>query len=190
MPATVLVSSLSRSVISARASPRAATARPWQASVFPVRPGPVPCVVRPAQNRQGAGAAVHPGCLAPPVYGPGGLISLRLASSQLKATCFAAADVYSRGESEEIVGRAVKDRRDEVVLATKFAMPMGADDNQRGGSPRWIKRAVEDSLRRLGTDYIDLYQMHRPDYTTDIEESLSALDDLVREGKVRAIGSR
>jgi aryl-alcohol dehydrogenase-like predicted oxidoreductase len=71
------------------------------------------------------------------------------------------ADVYSRGESEEIVGRALKGRRDEVVLATKFAMPMGADDNQRGGSPRWIKRAAEDSLRRLGTDYIDLYQMHR-----------------------------
>ena len=99
------------------------------------------------------------------------------------------ADVYSRGESEEIVGRALQGRRDEVVLATKFAMPMGADDNQRGGSPRWVKRAVEDSLRRLGTDYIDLYQMHRPDYATDIGETLSALSDLVREGKVRAIGS-
>jgi aryl-alcohol dehydrogenase-like predicted oxidoreductase len=74
------------------------------------------------------------------------------------------------------------------VLATKFAMPMGADDNQRGGSPRWIKRAVENSLRRLGTDYIDLYQMHRPDYATDIGETLVALSDLVREGKVRAIG--
>ena len=99
------------------------------------------------------------------------------------------ADVYSRGESEEIVGQALKGRRGDVVLATKFAMPMGPDDNQRGGSARWIKQAVEDSLRRLGTDYIDLYQMHRPDYATDIEESLSALSDLVREGKVRAIGS-
>ena len=95
------------------------------------------------------------------------------------------ADVYSGGESEEIVGRALKGRRDEVVLATKFAMPMGPDDNQRGGSPRWIKRAVEDSLRRLGTDYIDLYQMHRPDYRTDIGETLAALSDLVRAGKVR-----
>jgi aryl-alcohol dehydrogenase-like predicted oxidoreductase len=99
------------------------------------------------------------------------------------------ADVYSRGESEEIVGQALKGRRGDVVLATKFAMPMGPDDNQRGGSARWIKQAVEDSLRRLGTDYIDLYQMHRPDYATDIEESLSALSDLVREGKLRAIGS-
>jgi aryl-alcohol dehydrogenase-like predicted oxidoreductase len=99
------------------------------------------------------------------------------------------ADVYSRGESEQIVGKALKDRRDDVVLATKFALPMGSDDNQRGGSPRWIKRAVEDSLRRLGTDYIDLYQMHRPDPTTDIDETLSALSDLVRSGKVRAIGS-
>jgi aryl-alcohol dehydrogenase-like predicted oxidoreductase len=99
------------------------------------------------------------------------------------------ADVYSGGESEEIVGRALKGRRDEVVLATKFALPMGPDANQRGGSPRWVKRAVEGSLRRLGTDYIDLYQMHRPDYSTDLDETLSALSDLVASGKVRAIGS-
>jgi aryl-alcohol dehydrogenase-like predicted oxidoreductase len=99
------------------------------------------------------------------------------------------ADVYSDGESEEIVGRALKGRRDDVVLATKFALPMGPDANQRGGSPRWINRAVENSLRRLGTDHIDLYQMHRPDYTTDIDETLSALSDLVRSGKVRVIGS-
>ncbi len=97
-------------------------------------------------------------------------------------------DVYSRGESEEIVGRALKGRRDGVVLVTKFAMPKGTDENQRGGSPRWIKRAVQDSLRRLGTDYIDLCQMHRPDYVTDIGETLAALSDLVREGTVRAIG--
>ncbi|MFC7650124.1 aldo/keto reductase [Streptosporangium lutulentum] len=99
------------------------------------------------------------------------------------------ADVYSRGESEEIVGKALKGRRDDVVLATKFALPMGPDDNHRGGSARWIKRAVEDSLRRLGTDHIDLYQMHRPDPDTDLDETLSALSELVRAGKVRAIGS-
>jgi aryl-alcohol dehydrogenase-like predicted oxidoreductase len=99
------------------------------------------------------------------------------------------ADVYSQGESEEIVGKALTGRRDEVVLATKFGLPMGPDANQRGGSPRWIIRAVEDSLRRLGTDYIDLYQMHRADPDTDIDETLSALSSLVRSGKVRAIGS-
>ncbi len=99
------------------------------------------------------------------------------------------ADVYSGGESEEIVGKALAGRRDEVVLATKFGLPMGQDPNQRGGSARWIKRAAEDSLRRLGTDHIDLYQMHRPDYETDVDETLGALSDLVRSGKVRAIGS-
>ena len=99
------------------------------------------------------------------------------------------ADVYSGGESEEIVGKALKGRRDEVVLATKFGLPMGSDANHRGGSPRWIKQAVENSLRRLGTDHIDLYQIHRPDHVTDIDETLSALSDLVRSGKVRAIGS-
>ena len=99
------------------------------------------------------------------------------------------ADVYSAGVSEEIVGKALKGRRDDVVLATKFFMPMGDDLNKRGGSRRWIMRAVEDSLRRLGTDHIDLYQVHRPDPSTDIEETLGALTDLVRQGKVRYIGS-
>ncbi|MEW2499064.1 aldo/keto reductase [Amycolatopsis sp. NPDC047767] len=99
------------------------------------------------------------------------------------------ADVYSAGESEEIVGKALAGRRDAVVLATKFGLPMGEDPNQRGGSPRWVKRALENSLRRLGTDYVDLYQLHRPDPDTDIDETLGALSDLVREGKVRAIGS-
>jgi aryl-alcohol dehydrogenase-like predicted oxidoreductase len=99
------------------------------------------------------------------------------------------ADVYSLGESELIVGKAMKGRRDDIVLATKFSLPMGADANQRGGSPRWVKYAVEDSLRRLDTDYIDLYQMHRLDPSTDIDETLAALSDLVRAGKVRAIGS-
>ncbi|MFE6741596.1 aldo/keto reductase [Streptomyces tubercidicus] len=99
------------------------------------------------------------------------------------------ADVYADGESEEIVGKALKGRREEVVLATKAVSPMGPDANHRGGSRRWLVRAVEDSLRRLGTDHIDLYQMHRPDPATDIDETLSALSDLVRSGKVRAIGS-
>jgi aryl-alcohol dehydrogenase-like predicted oxidoreductase len=99
------------------------------------------------------------------------------------------ADVYSRGESEEIVGKALAGRRDKVVLATKFGLPVGTEPNRQGASPRWIARAVEDSLRRLGTDYIDLYQQHRPDYDTDLDETLGALSDLIRAGKVRAIGS-
>lgn len=97
------------------------------------------------------------------------------------------ADVY--GESEEMVGEALKGRRDEVVLASKFARPVGDDPNHRGGSRRWIMTAVENSLRRLRTDHLDLYQIHRPDPHTDIEETLSALTDLVRSGKVRAIGT-
>jgi aryl-alcohol dehydrogenase-like predicted oxidoreductase len=99
------------------------------------------------------------------------------------------ADMYSHGESEEIVGKALKGRRDSVVLATKVYNPMGDDPNQRGLSRRWITTEVENSLRRLQTDHIDLYQIHRPDPTTDIEETLSALTDLIRAGKVRAIGS-
>ncbi|WP_326568378.1 aldo/keto reductase [Amycolatopsis rhabdoformis] len=99
------------------------------------------------------------------------------------------ADVYSGGESEVIVGKALAGRRDSVVLATKFGLPMGDEPNQGGASPRWVKRALEGSLRRLGTDYVDLYQLHRPDPATDIDETLGALSDLVREGKVRAIGS-
>jgi aryl-alcohol dehydrogenase-like predicted oxidoreductase len=99
------------------------------------------------------------------------------------------ADIYSAGESEEIVGKALKGRRDDVVLATKFWGPMGEDPNRRGVSRRWIIAEVENSLRRLGTDRIDLYQMHRPDPDTDIDETLGALTDLVQQGKVRYIGS-
>lgn len=99
------------------------------------------------------------------------------------------ADAYSRGESEEVVGKALKGRRDNVVLATKAHLPMGDDPNQRGNSRRWLVRALEDSLRRLGTDHVDLYQIHRPAPDTDVEETLSALTDLVRAGKVRAIGT-
>jgi aryl-alcohol dehydrogenase-like predicted oxidoreductase len=98
------------------------------------------------------------------------------------------ADVYSQGESEEIVGKALKGRRDDVVLATKFFMPFDDDPNHRGGSRRWIMTEVENSLRRLGTDHIDLYQMHRYDPAVDLDETLGALTDLVRAGKVRYIG--
>jgi aryl-alcohol dehydrogenase-like predicted oxidoreductase len=99
------------------------------------------------------------------------------------------ADMYSHGESEEIVGKALRGRRDDVVLATKLNLPMGDDPNMQGNSRRWIIREVENSLRRLQTDHIDLYQIHRPDPSTDVEETLSALSDLIHSGKVRAIGS-
>ena len=97
------------------------------------------------------------------------------------------ADAY--GDSEEIVGRAIEGRRDDVVLATKFGRPVDADPHHRGASRRWVTRAVEGSLRRLRTDRIDLYQLHRPDPETDVEETLAALTDLQRSGKILAFGS-
>jgi aryl-alcohol dehydrogenase-like predicted oxidoreductase len=100
------------------------------------------------------------------------------------------ADVYSRGESEEIVGKALAGgRRDNVVLATKVHGTMGEDPNEFGNTRRWIIREAENSLRRLRTDWIDLYQIHRPEADTDIDETLGALTDLVRAGKVRYLGS-
>src|SRR5256714_902400 len=99
------------------------------------------------------------------------------------------ADVYSAGESEEIVAKAIQGRRDDIVLATKFFAPMGADRNMVGGSRRWIMREGEESLRRLDTDHLDLYQVHRPDPNVDIDETLGALSDLVHQGKVRYLGS-
>lgn len=106
------------------------------------------------------------------------------------------ADVYSKGESETIVGKALQGRRDDVVLATKVNSPMdvglgeaGGDPNKRGSSPRWIFKEVEDSLRRLQTDWIDLYQIHRPDPTTADEDTLAALTTLQQQGKIRAFGS-
>lgn len=99
------------------------------------------------------------------------------------------ADMYSQGESEQIVGKALRGRRDEVILATKVHFPMGEGRNRGGNSRRWIMHEVEESLRRLDTDWIDLYQIHRPDPSTDIEETLSALTDLVHQGKIRAFGS-
>jgi aryl-alcohol dehydrogenase-like predicted oxidoreductase len=99
------------------------------------------------------------------------------------------ADVYSQGESEEIVAKAIAGRRDDIILATKFHGAMGENPNRQGSSRRWIIRAVEDSLHRLGTEWIDLYQVHRPRTDTDIEETLDALSDLVHQGKIRYIGS-
>ncbi|HEX2772016.1 MAG TPA: aldo/keto reductase [Micromonosporaceae bacterium] len=98
------------------------------------------------------------------------------------------ADMYSAGESEEIVGKALRGRRDDVVLATKVHFQMGEGRNRSGNSRRWILKAADESLQRMQTDWIDLYQVHRPDPDTDIEETLSALTDLVRQGKIRAFG--
>ena len=107
----------------------------------------------------------------------------------LGVTLFDTADVYGPGGlSEEFLGKALEGRRAEIVLATKFAMPMGEGPLRRGGSRRWVMQAAEASLRRLGTDWIDLYQMHMPDVGTPIEETLRALEDLVRQGKVRYVG--
>jgi len=107
----------------------------------------------------------------------------------LGVTLFDTADVYGGGGvSEEYLGKALESRRGEVVLATKFGMPMGEGPLRRGGSRRWMMQAAENSLRRLGTEYIDLYQIHFPDAGTPIEETLRALDDLVRQGNVRYVG--
>src|SRR5580692_8137927 len=141
------------------------------------------------------GVSVSPLCLGAMMFGPWGnsdeADSVRIIHRALDAgiNFIDTADVYSAGESERIVGKALAGRRDDVVLATKFFMPMGTDPNERGGSRRWIIRAVENSLRRLDTDYIDLYQVHRPSQDTDTEETLGALTDLVRQGKVRYLGS-
>jgi aryl-alcohol dehydrogenase-like predicted oxidoreductase len=104
-------------------------------------------------------------------------------------TLFDTADVYGGSNSEVFLGKALGSKRSDVIIATKFGMAMGQDALSRGGSRRYIMKAVEASLDRLGTDYIDLYQIHFPDPATPIDETLSALDDLVRSGKVRYIGS-
>src|SRR3954454_6456719 len=142
------------------------------------------------------GVRVSPLCLGAMMFGPWGNDdrddSTRIIHRALDAgvNFVDTADVYSAGIFEEIVGEALDGRRDEVFLATKFFMPMSQDDpNLRGGSRRWVIRAVEDSLRRLATDYLDLYQVHRPSPETDVEETLGALSDLVHQGKVRYIGS-
>jgi aryl-alcohol dehydrogenase-like predicted oxidoreductase len=151
----------------------------------------------------GTGIKVSPYCLGAMMFGAAGNPdhddSIRIIHKALDAgiNFIDTADMYSRGESEEIVGQALKDRRDSVVLATKARMAMGqdvggageADPNRQGASRRWLVRALDDSLRRLQTDHVDLFQIHRPDPDTDVEETLSVLTDLVRAGKVRAIGT-
>jgi aryl-alcohol dehydrogenase-like predicted oxidoreductase len=141
------------------------------------------------------GVSVSPLCLGAMMFGAWGNTdhedSIRIIHRALEEgiNFIDTADVYSRGESEEIVGKALKGRRDSVVLATKVHGTMGDDPNQFGNSRRWIVKEVENSLRRLGTDWIDLYQIHRPELDTDIDETLGALSDLVHAGKVRYIGS-
>ncbi|WNV86078.1 aldo/keto reductase [Umezawaea sp. Da 62-37] len=141
------------------------------------------------------GIRVSPYCLGTMMFGQAGNTDrddcARMVHRALDAgiNFIDTADVYSGSESEEILGAALEGRRDDVVLATKVNGPMGDDPNRRGSSRRWITTAVEDSLRRLRTDRIDLYQVHHPDPDTDVEETLSVLTDLVRAGKVRAIGS-
>jgi aryl-alcohol dehydrogenase-like predicted oxidoreductase len=143
------------------------------------------------------GVEVSPLCLGAMMFGAWGNPdhdeSIRIIHRALDAgiNFIDTADVYSRGESEEIVGKALGGgRRDSVILATKVHGSMGDDPNEFGNSRRWIIREVENSLKRLNTDWIDLYQIHRPELeTTDIDETLGALTDLVHAGKVRYIGS-
>ncbi|HZT94583.1 MAG TPA: aldo/keto reductase [Gaiellaceae bacterium] len=117
--------------------------------------------------------------------------SLAVIDAALEAgvTLLDTADIYGQGTSEEFIGRALEGRRDRVLIATKFGKPMDERPEERRGSPDYIRAAVEDSLRRLRADVIDVYQMHEPDPVTPIEDTLGALNDLVHEGKVRWIGS-
>ena len=148
------------------------------------------------------GMQVSPLCLGAMMFGAWGEpdhdVSIKIINRALDAgiNFIDTADVYSQGESEEIVGKALAGgRRDDVILATKVHAQMGVqlgeqgDPNKRGNSRRWIIREVENSLRRLQTDWIDLYQVHRPDPATDVEETLGALTDLQRQGKIRVFGS-
>jgi aryl-alcohol dehydrogenase-like predicted oxidoreductase len=141
------------------------------------------------------GLKVSPLCLGAMMFGAWGNPdhdeSVRIIHRALDAgiNFIDTADVYSRGESEEIVGKALEGRRDQIVLATKVHGAMGDDPNERGNSRRWIIQECENSLRRLGTDWIDLYQIHRFDDDTDHDETLGALTDLVQAGKVRYAGS-
>jgi aryl-alcohol dehydrogenase-like predicted oxidoreductase len=140
------------------------------------------------------GVQVSPLCLGAMMFGEWGTKdhdeSIRVIRRALDAgiNFVDTADVYSAGESEEIVGKGIAGRRDDIVLATKVHMPMGDDANRRGNSRRWIIAEVENSLRRLGTDWIDVYQVHRYDPAVDLEVTLGALTDLVRAGKIRYFG--
>src|SRR3954470_10890302 len=174
-----------------------AKAQPWHQTAMRRREHPARETGQPMEHRQlgRTGVSVTKFCLGAMMFGAWGNPdhdeSIRIIHTALDAgiNFIDTADVYGQGESEEIVGKALADgRRNDIILATKFHNAMGEDPNQRGNSRRWIIRAVEDSLRRLGTDWIDLYQVHRIDPSTDIEETLSALSDLVHQGKVRYIG--
>jgi len=141
------------------------------------------------------GVKVSPLCLGAMMFGAWGNTdhdeSIRIIHRALDAgiNFIDTADVYASGESEEIVGKALAGRRENIVLATKAHGTMGDDPNQQGNSRRWIVRECENSLRRLGTDYIDLYQIHRPEPETDVDETLGALSDLIRAGKILYAGS-
>src|ERR1700737_106916 len=142
------------------------------------------------------GIEVSPYCLGAMMFGAMGNSdhddSIRIIHRALDAgiNFIDTADVYSEGESEVIVGEALATvDRSRVVLATKVHAPMGDDPNARGNSRRWIMAECDHSLRRLGTDYLDLYQIHRPDETVDVDETLGALSDLVHAGKIRSFGS-
>src|SRR5437773_3414659 len=148
------------------------------------------------RNLGRTGVKVSPLCLGAMMFGAWGNTDhddcIRIIHHALDAgiNFIDTADVYSAGESEEIVGKALAGgRREHVVLATKVHGTMGKDPNMFGNTRRWIVREVDNSLRRLGTDWIDLYQIHRPELDTDIDETLGALTDLVRAGKVRYLGS-
>jgi aryl-alcohol dehydrogenase-like predicted oxidoreductase len=143
----------------------------------------------------GTGVRVSAWCLGTMMFGPSGnpdrddCIRIIHRALDTGINFIDTADVYSRGVSEEVVGAALRGRRDGVVLATKVHGGMGPDPNMRGNSRRWIAREVEESLRRLGTDHVDLYQLHRPDPDTELEDTLEAMTHLVRQGKVRYVGT-
>jgi aryl-alcohol dehydrogenase-like predicted oxidoreductase len=141
------------------------------------------------------GIRISPLTLGTMMFGPWGTAEAEECTAMIDVALAAGinavdtADMYSGGESEIIVGKALAGRRDDVILGTKCFWPMGEDPNRRGLSRRWITRAVEDSLRRLGTDWIDIFYFHKPDPATDIEESLGAVADLIHAGKVRLLGT-
>ncbi|MCU1501844.1 MAG: putative aldo/keto reductase, partial [Ilumatobacteraceae bacterium] len=161
-------------------------------SAGPTAPTPAPMPVRRLGH---SGLEVSPLALGTMMFGTWGNTDAdecrAMVDRALDAgiTMFDTADIYDSGVSEEILGSALRGRRDRVVLATKCGNPMGDDPDRRGLSARWVGQACEDSLRRLGVDHIDLYQMHRPDPLTPIEETLAAFDALVQAGKIRAVGT-
>jgi len=147
------------------------------------------------RNLGSTGVKVSPLCLGAMMFGGWGnpdhdeSVSIIHSAIDAGINFIDTADVYSQGESEQIVAKAIAGRRDDLVIATKVHGHMGEDPNHTGNSRRWILQECENSLRRLGTDYIDLYQIHRPDPHIDIDETLGALTDLVRQGKIRYFGS-